>query len=350
MSDLRFDRTYEEAALHSPLTGGALDTHRIEVRRDPLTGARSIYSPRLEDKMFIGPHDAALLERYAARTAERCFLCGDRWQQATPRYPTDLLPEGRLRVGEALLFPNLFPIDAVHAVVRVTERHHVRLDELTAPLLRDALAAAAAFVRRLGEARPVRYVTVDGNYLFPAGASIAHPHIQVLGGATPCTWLDRALTLGRRWAQQHGACYWTELLAEEGRRGERLIGATGPVSWMAAFSPQGTNEVIGLLPERRALDELDEADVAGLAAGLAHVLAAYHDLGLATFNFALFSGPIGGPIGEHDDTFRCQLRVISRQTVHENYRTDDYFLQRLLGDELILTTPEALAAKVRTRL
>jgi UDPglucose--hexose-1-phosphate uridylyltransferase len=343
---LRFDRTFEEAALHSPLKDGALDTHRLEVRRDPLTGARSIHSPRLEAKMFIGPHDAALAERYAARTAERCFLCGDRWQQATPTYPPDILPEGRMRVGEALLFPNLFPIDAVHAVVRVTARHHLRLDELGAPLLRDALAAACAFIRRLGEMRRVRYVTVDGNYLFPAGASIAHPHIQVLGGGTPCTWLDRALTLGRAWAREHGACYWTDLLAEEERRGERFIGATGPVRWVTAFSPQGTNEVIGLLPDRRGLDELDDADVAGLATGLARVLATYHELGLATFNFALFSGPLG----ERDDAFRCQLRVISRQTVHENYRTDDYFLQRLLGDELILTTPEALAAKVRAKL
>jgi len=50
-----------------------------------------------------------------------------------------------------------------------------------------------------------------------------------------------------------------------------------------------------------------------------------------------------------DPAFRCQLRVISRQTVHQNYRTDDHFLQRLLGDELILLPPEELAARARTR-
>jgi hypothetical protein len=41
------------------------------------------------------------------------------------------------------------------------------------------------------------------------------------------------------------------------------------------------------------------------------------------------------------------MRIISRQNVYENYRTDDYFLQKLLRNELILTTPEALAKNLR---
>ena len=66
-------------------------------------------------------------------------------------------------------------------------------------------------------------------------------------------------------------------------------------------------------------------------------------MGVSTFNFTLYSGPLGA----HDEAFRCFLRVISRQNVYENYRTDDYFLQKLLRNELILTPPETLAASLR---
>jgi hypothetical protein len=41
------------------------------------------------------------------------------------------------------------------------------------------------------------------------------------------------------------------------------------------------------------------------------------------------------------------LRIICRQNVAENYRTDGYFLQRQLGEELMLNTPEDLAEELR---
>jgi UDPglucose--hexose-1-phosphate uridylyltransferase len=129
----------------------------------------------------------------------------------------------------------------------------------------------------------------------------------------------------------------------EKKIGERYIGATGPVEWMAAFSPQGTNEIIGVFPQRAHFLEMDEKDVKGLAAGMVKVLKGYADMGISTFNFAVYSGPIG----QRDESIRCFIRIISRQNVYENYRTDDYFLQKLLRNELILTTPEALAKQLR---
>ena len=47
------------------------------------------------------------------------------------------------------------------------------------------------------------------------------------------------------------------------------------------------------------------------------------------------------------EEWRCFLRVISRQNVCENYRADDYFLQKLLRNEIILTPPEILASTLR---
>ena len=145
------------------------------------------------------------------------------------------------------------------------------------------------------------------------------------------------------WVEDHGTCYWADLVSTEARLGERFIAETGPVSWVAAFSPQGANEVLGVLPGRKDFLEFDDADVRGLAQGLSHVLRGYDAMGISTFNLALYSGPLG----EGHDSFRCCLRVISRQNVYENYRTDDYFLQKLLRNELILTRPEVLASTMR---
>ena len=41
------------------------------------------------------------------------------------------------------------------------------------------------------------------------------------------------------------------------------------------------------------------------------------------------------------------LRVIARTAFRLDYRTDDYFLQKQLGGELIFVPPEQLAAELR---
>jgi hypothetical protein len=83
--------------------------------------------------------------------------------------------------------------------------------------------------------------------------------------------------------------------------------------------------------------------VSYLAAGLSKVLAWYEREGLSAFNFTLFGGPLDGPETGHP----VVLRVIARSAFKPDYRTDDYFLQKQLGGELIFETPEQIAAVLR---
>jgi len=343
---IRFVKHFQKSTLHNPMMNNDLDTQELEIRKDPLTGAQSVFNPRLEDKvaMFYGNSDTALIEKMAKESESRCFLCGDRWQAMTPTYPTELVPSGRIQVGSAVLFPNIFPAAQVHAVIRVGDRHYVPLGEFDPLPVGEAFQASLQLSEHLTEKDPgIKYLTINGNYLGPAGASIAHPHFQVLGGDLPFSYLESIFARGRDYFQTHRSCYWTDLIDMERTAGERYIGATGPVEWIAAFSPQGTNEVIGILPERTRFPELDRRDVDGLSDGLVKVFRGYADMGLSTFNFAVYSGPLG----ERDAAFRCFIRIISRQNVYENYRTDDYFLQKLLRNELILTPPEVLATNLK---
>ena len=343
---IRFERHRQLSQLHNPMMGGQLDTQQIELRRDPLTGRPSAFNPRLQDKvaMFHGASDEALIERLAEAGRERCFLCEDRWMRMTPTYPDVVIPSGRVQVGSCVLFPNLFPVAQVHAVVRVGDVHHLRLDAFDPSLLHDAFSAALQFVRALARAEPsARHLTLSANYLHPAGASIAHPHFQVVGGDLPLGTVAEMAAACRQHRDAHGSDFWPDLVDAEREAAERVIDDVGPVTWIAAFSPRGANEVLGVLPARRHLLQLDDTDVTALCKGVSCVLKGYRAMGVSTFNFTLFSGPMGAG----DDPMRCVMRIISRQNVYENYRTDDYFLQKQLGTELILTPPEQLAAMLR---
>lgn len=345
---IQFEKYVRTSTIHNPMMNNALDVQELEIRKDPLTGVQSVFNPRLEDKvaMFYGKSDLALIKKMAEESRSRCFLCGDLWKQVTPTYPADLVPEGRIIRGRAALFPNIFPAAPVHAVIRVGDRHYVPLSEFDPEAVTDAFAVSLDLARRLTVKKAgAVYMAVNGNYLGPAGASIAHPHFQTVGADLPFTYMGDVLARGRDYFKKYGTSYWADLAALEKAGEERYIAATGPVEWITAFSPSGTNEVVGILPECHDFLEVDDAAAAALAKGLTAVLAGYADMGLSTFNFALYSGPLD----EHDPSFRCFIRVISRQNVYENYRTDDYFLQKMLRNELILTPPEVLAKNLRTR-
>jgi UDPglucose--hexose-1-phosphate uridylyltransferase len=328
------------------MLGHKLDTQELEIRRDPLSGRQSVFNPRLEDKVsfFFGSSDTVLIDRLARESEPGCFLCGDRWKQTTPTYPEEMVPRGRIQVGEAVLFPNLFPISQVHAVIRVGSRHYLPLQDFSSQVIEEAFWASRKFVEFLFQAdRTTQFLTLNGNYLGPAGASIFHPHFQVLGSDIPFSHLEELLARSRDYQEEHGTCYWADLVEKEREIGDRFISQTGPVSWVTSFSPQGANEVLGIFTEKRDFLEIEDYDLSVLAEGLSAVLRGYDALGISTFNFTLYSGPLGA----YDGAFRCFLRIISRQNVYENYRTDDYFLQKLLRNELILNSPESLASTLR---
>ncbi len=346
MGLIRFERSEERAVFHSPLAGMELAEQVIEVRRDPLTGMTAVASAELRTKeeTFYGKTDWAYADALAAATREGCFFCPEKVLQSTPRYPDNVLPGGRLERGRALVFPNLFPLAGLHAVVTFPEKHFLRPSQFTPDLLEEGVGAAVEFMGRAELAYPdLEHLELCCNNMLPAGASLVHPHFQVFGGpAVP--WLLRYVwERAEAFVAEHGTSYWRALVDEERELGERFVFEDAGVAWLASFAPTGGREFVGVVPGVRRASGLDEAQVAALAAGLSKVLALYEDEGLSAFNFTLGGGPLAGSVDVHAVT----LRVIARSAFKPDYRTDDYFLQKQLGGELIFIPPEELAATLR---
>jgi galactose-1-phosphate uridylyltransferase len=348
MTRIAFESLKQTAIFHNPLKDGNLDKQEIEVRLDPLTGHQSIFNAGLEGKtsMLFPETDYDYLEMQAERTRGQCFLCDGKWQKTTPRYDSKLVREGRMMQGEAVLFPNLFPLAAYHAVVMLGNKHFRPLNDLPASLLRDALSVSVKFMHLCHEAdKDMKHFTINGNYLLPAGASVFHPHLQILGSPFPGSHERLLHKLSREYYREHGSCYWLDLAETEKQTGKRWLGEIGESSWFTAYSPMGTHEVNAVWRKASHFLEWDEGDVNAMAEGLSRVLTAYHAMKCSTFNFSCFCAPMDG---EHPE-FRCFLRLINRQNMAANYRTDDFYLQKLLKNEIVVQLPERLATLIRVR-
>ena len=344
MGKIEFKSTESNVRFLNPMKGFAEDVQTHQVRNDPLLGDTSVLNPKFKNKaqIYFGSCDQELIDTLVEDSAKNCFFCGEAVAKSTPRFTPDFSSEGRIKVGEALLFPNLFSIGAYHPVIRLCDAHFLKLSEFTPELIANAFLAAQQFIRIAYEKDPsVAYAAVSANYLFPAGASLVHPHLQMLATPIPYSYQARIIDACSIWQKNNGTSYFVDLIQEE-EGGTRYVGQTGGWHWLTPFSPLGNNEVMAVHENVDDLDDLSEDDINNLSAGISKVLCHYETLGHLSYNYALYSVRKE----KRDGSFRALLKIITRQNLYSNYRNDDYFLQKLLQSELIITPPEELAEQL----
>ena len=319
------------AELLDPRRGFELVRAAVEVRWDPLTGQ----SCRLLPEGSMPPPTAQDLEALAERSRGSCPFCAERVERETPRFPAEVSSEGRIRVGEALLFPNLVPYAKWNSVsVYSPARHLLRLEELTPSLLGDNLAAQVEFARAVIAHDPASaWVSINANQLPPSGSSIFHAHLQ--GSANPVP------TTAQRLFAELPPERVREYVELERRTGERVIASIGQITWLASFAPIGLAEIRAVVANAASTIDLDGDAIAALASGLSTVLGLYAELGFQSFNLALHGAAADMP----DATL--VLRVVARAYFGPLQRSDVMWSERLHAEAAMDLNPEKVAERAR---
>jgi hypothetical protein len=96
--------------------------------RDPHTGQRSFAFLRLVDKYdtLVGETDTELIEEFVSKSSEGCFFCPGKIESSTPMFIDTVLPEGRIKMGESTLFPNLFSRSTYYALIIPCNIHFLK--------------------------------------------------------------------------------------------------------------------------------------------------------------------------------------------------------------------------------
>lgn len=331
---MEFRRERLHAELLDPRRGFARARLPLEIRWDPLTGR----SCRLLPAGSVPPPAPVDLERLAAESSPGCPFCAGRVEEQTPMFPPEVVPEGRIRRGEALLFPNLVAYAKWSSVsIYSPERHLLPLAELTPALVADNLATQVAFARAVLAADPSSsWVSVNANQLPPSGSSIFHPHLQ--GSANPFPTTAQRLLDGIDAERVH------EYVEAERRCGERLLGSTGSVDWLASFAPLGPADLRAFAFQVSSPEQLDDDLVGELAHGLSLALGLYAELGFESFNLALYGTPPGAAGGRP-----LEVRLVARAYFGPLLRSDAMWSERLHGEAAVDLAPETLAELGRAR-
>jgi len=327
---VEFRRELFEVEILDPRHGFDRRRAPLEIRFDPLTGQ----SARILPRGSLPPPARVDVEGIAEETAAACPFCTERVESETPKFPPEVVPEGRVAQGEALLFPNLLGYAKWSSVsVYSPRRHRLGLAEITPELMGDNLATQVSFGRAISAVDAAScWVSINANHLPPSGSSVFHPHLQ--GAANPLP-----TTMQQIWSEVAPKRF-REYLDAELENGERLLGSTGSFQWLAAFAPIGPGEVRAFTFAASSPEQLDDARVGELGHGLSRVLRTYSELGYQSFNLAVFGAPaIAG--------FPLAVRVVARACYGPLQRSDTMWSERLHWEAAVDLTPETLAAVAR---
>jgi len=330
---LKLKRLREQARVLDPRNGFAQALSEVEVRIDPLTGARA----RINISRTSRPKQA--LKRAEEGAPQKCPFCPENIERETPKFPPDLVPEGRIRSGGATIFPNLFPLSGVHAICAFTPAHKLDIDSFTTEELLDGLACCRKLFEA-GEMWGLRSHFLGWNHLPPAGASLLHPHFQALVTEKALLGPASLFETSETYARREGMCYWSELTEVE-MGSARFIGETPGFTWLAPWAPMGAYEVNGIC-RKSSLLTLNAEEMRGLASGITKVLAGLWSLGVTSVNMGLYSMPRD----EGEGSFRVQVRIMGRPSG----AISDRALLELYGGEVGVTTlPEEYAKSMKER-
>lgn len=333
-----FRKVAGKTRYHDPTRNFELAEVNNEKRYDPLTGKMVRVFPFR--KITFPRHDwTPFVEESRQRF---CPFCPGIIDKAAPRFPADLIPEGRLQVGGSVLIPNLHPYETHSAVVVMTPEHYLSMQDINTAVMRDSIEVGLRYLRVVAEKDPVnaRYSSINWNYMPYAGGSLIHPHLQVISGSDPCNLDGEVVASSAGYFEKHGRTYWDDLVEVE-KGGERDLGSTGRIHWLVSFAPLALGDVTAVIGGCSTIWDITADHVEELAGGLKKIICYYDTVNVPAFNMAMYFA------GREDEGFCCTVRIVGRFTLFPLVGSDVSNMQMLHHDPWTLCLPEEMTPDLK---
>jgi len=283
-----------------------------EMRRDPVVGRWVI----IDSEHLKGPSDFPKEDNTPTRQAVCPFCPGREYQ--TPAEVDAVRPmssQANTSGWQVRTVPNKFPVLSsegtiekegrgiydqmtgigAHEVLIEGPDHDKNLTELTKEEMQLVISQYQSRFRKLSSDSRFKYVVIFKNFGSSAGATVEHPHSQIIAlPMVPKTVLEE-LKGAEHYHQYRGRCVFCDMISQEYQDKERIIVENNSFLAFCPYAPRYAFET-WIIPKGHSADfaSTDEATQAQLAQILQDVLKKFKKvLGNPAYNYYLHTAPIG---------------------------------------------------------
>ncbi len=301
-----------------------------ELRKDPVVGRWVIISTeRARRPSDFAPAPAgrgarglcAFCPGQEARTpAEILALRPPDTKPDTPGWLLRVVPnkfpalriEGELEPSGEGLYDRMSGVGA-HEVVIETPDHHAMFADLGEARIAEVLGAYRDRILDLEKDPRIQYVMVFKNHGEAAGASLEHPHSQLIATPIVPIMVEEELEGAERHYRIKKRCIWCDIIRQERRGDGRIILEAEGFVALAPFAPRFPFET-WILPSAHCsgFEETEVAELRPLGRLLGEILRRMGKvLGDPPYNYLLHSAPLRAAGLDH---FHWHLEIIPKLT------------------------------------
>ncbi|MCS6919810.1 MAG: DUF4931 domain-containing protein [Fimbriimonadales bacterium] len=247
-----------------------------------------------------------------------------------------LAPEGSLQLREQGIY-TLADGLGVHEVIIETPKHHETPPLAPLEQWTDAIRMYQRRLQALAQDERLKTILIFRNEGKAAGASLEHPHSQLVGLTFIPPVLQRHIEGVQRYRGRHGTHPFEAIIEQELREGVRVVRQTERFLLYAPFASRAPYElaILPLEPTARFEQMPDEA-LAEFAALLQNALQRLNAvLSNPPYNYMLFTAPNG-----YEGEFWLHLRIAPRLSIDAGFELGS-------GVGINITAPEDAARYLR---
>ncbi|OGD30346.1 MAG: galactose-1-phosphate uridylyltransferase [Candidatus Aminicenantes bacterium RBG_13_63_10] len=206
----------------------------------------------------------------------------------------------------------------VHEVVIETPVHGREMADLELEHIQDVLRIYRERILSIGREKQYRYIQVFKNKGPEAGASLSHPHTQIVATPIVPKRVKEETYGGERFFLKYGECVFCRIIREELERGERVIYRNEHFCVLAPYASRFPFEM-RLNPLRHSphFIDLTESELSALACALKTALSRLKSaLSDPPYNFLIHQAPNprlnanGGRVVSASQSFHWHLEII----------------------------------------
>ena len=255
------------------------------------------------------------------------------------KYPA-FLPGAKLEEKtEANLYKTVNAI-GFHEVV-VTRDHDKHLGLLSVKHVKEVINAYQSRYLSLMEHPYINYIAIFHNHGKEAGASVYHPHSQIIATPLIDTDLRQALIVAERYFHEHRKCLYCEMGKWEKKIKKRIVFENKDFLALCPFASKMAFQVI-ITPKKHFsnFEKISEPQKKTLAEALKIALyKLYKGLGNPAYNFYLHTAPTSG---RDYPNYHWHWTILPKTAIHAGFE---------LGAQMEISTiePEKAAQYLRSQ-
>lgn len=281
-----------------------------EIRKDPVFGRWVIIASErgLRPNEFRAGHEAG----YA------CPFCAGHEELTPPEIYSLPGPDGRWRLR---VVRNKYPaleaggsvenrhsgiydkMDGMgfHEVVIETPEHGRLLEQMPDEAVADVVRTFALRVKEIKKDARIKYVMIFKNHGRNAGASLLHPHSQIIAMPMAPLRVMQEIDGAADYHRERGTCVFCDIVREESDFKQRVVGENADFLAVTPYASRFSFET-WILPKKHAshFEDLPGSQASSLAAVLKTTLAKLNaSLPDLSYNLIVHTMPVQEPSAEH---------------------------------------------------